>query len=285
MSSRSHKSPSDQNSSTSFTSHHQHTIVAVESSLISAPMAKLTTTRRGHHMSTLRVTGSLTSLSIAIIRNIQSTADRPPPPVMIIPGYHDLSPRNLSLISTDLQFLRDNQHEASRQLAERFLKPLHQIASHLSQLGVIIWCSFPPSCPNYMQKPYPIPHIIHNANAIVHREISKLNSHQKLPHLNVTDGLHTVMTRFLGRSRATRRPACQNASRYLPDGRRFTTKIRSSVFAKICHNICNIHQGIIPQKSRRQVTKIRAKRPATSFRNLPRRRYNPSMQSHDDLST
>ena len=250
-------------------SRHPLTIVAVDSALISSQMSNLPTTLR-RQITMLRTTGTLTSLAVTTIRNIRLTTGKPIAPVMIIPGYQDLSPRNLALFSTDLQFLRNNQQKASIQLADRLLKPLHKLTYELNQAGTIVWCSMPPSCPDYLKKPYPIPHIIHHANIIAHRAISKLNAAQKLPHLNVTDGLHTVMISVIGRFRATKRPACQNSSRYLTDGRRFTTKTRSNVFAKICHNIGKIHQGVTPHKIRKQASKSKIKQSSKSSRSLPR---------------
>ena len=212
---------------------HPQVIVAVESSLVPSSVTRRSFTRDGQKVMMICTPGSVISLSTSLIRSIRLSQAAVPSSIMLIPGHQDLSPRNLAIISTDLSFLRSNQDLASRKLAQRILKPLTQVISYLNRLGVVTWCSNPPTCPAYLKKPYPIPHILYQANLIVCEAISKINSSQKLPHLNITSGLHALMTTVLGKSRRIKRPVCANPSKYLPDGHRLTNKVKADILRRI----------------------------------------------------
>ena len=113
----------------------QHKIlVIVESSLISSEAPREITTRQGCHLSFIRSIGSVTSLSVTLMKNLRESSTAFIPQIVLVPGSKDLSTRNLALISADLQYLRQHQKHLVRSLLVKdvisvLLDPLVQ--SHL----------------------------------------------------------------------------------------------------------------------------------------------------------
>ena len=238
----------------------QHKIlVIVESSLISSEAPREITTLQGCHLSFIRSTGSVTSLSVTLMKNLRESSTATIPQIVLVPGSKDLSTRNLALISADLQYLRQHQKQASQLLADRFIQPLSRMVLHLNLLGSTIWIAYPTTCPAFMKKPFPIPHIIHQANVLVQQAITKINSSQKLPHLPATNNLQTTMVTVFGKSRKIQRPICTSKSSFLADGKRLTNQARSLIYRRICqeaHEVCQHAQlQTFPQKRSKLTTR------------------------------
>ena len=238
----------------------QHKIlVIVESSLISSEVPREITTLQGCHLSFIRSIGSVTSLSVTLMKNLRESSTTTIPQIVLVPGSKDLSTRNLALISADLQYLRQHQKQASQLLADRFIQPLSRMVLHLNLLGSTIWIAYPTTCPAFMKKPFPIPHIIHQANILVQQAITKINSSQKLPNLLATNNLQTTMITVFGKSRKVQRPICTSKSSFLADGKRLTNQARSLIYRRICqeaHEVCQHAQlQTFPQKRSKLTTR------------------------------
>ena len=238
----------------------QHKIlIIVESSLISSEAPREITTRQGCHLSFIRSIGSVISLSVTLMKNLRESSTAFMPQIVLVPGSKDLSTRNLALISADLQYLRQHQKQASQLLADRFIQPLSRMVLHLNLLGSTIWIAYPTTCPAFMRKPFPIPHIIHQANILVQQAITKINSSQKLPNLLATNNLQTTMITVFGKSRKVQRPICTSKSSFLADGKRLTNQARSLIYRRICqeaHEVCQHAQlQTFPQKRSKLTTR------------------------------
>ena len=277
----------------------QHKIlVIVESSLISSEAPREITTLQGCHLSFIRSIGSVTSLSVTLMKNLRESSTATIPQIVLVPGSKDLSTRNLALISADLQYLRQHQKQASQLLADRFIQPLSRMVLHLNLLGSTIWIAYPTTCPAFMRKPFPIPHIIHQANILVQQAITKINSSQKLPNLPATNNLQTTMITVFGKSRKVQRPICTSKSSFLADGKRLTNQARSLIYRRICqeaHEVCQhaqlqtfpqkrsklstkcqSHPQVIPQKR----SKVHHKQYSRSSKNLNRNKAYTNLRPH-----
>ena len=261
-------------------------VTIIDNTLIPAEVANSRLMRNGSTLSIIRASGSISAMGIKLVQALGSLKDADPsyPPVIMVPGYADISPRNLFLIASNLDFIATNQDEIAQTLAQRFTSALRKIVTHMNLLGTVVWISPPPSCPAYLDKPHPIPAVLHQANLIVQRAIRNLNFSQHLPEqLLITTGLYTTMIKTLqpvGDTLALKQAKivmqCQN---FLPNRRYINARAKTRVYIKLSQAAREIHMHHHQYLSCSNLLQ----RPAVTFRVIPSRHRRMAQMSSSEM--